>query len=430
MKNTTQKKLIINASPMIKNTIRNSMIEEFEKNSKKSWSFFSPKILAGTLSLLLVVVSVVGVSLHKNPLTPQSVSAQALAALDEEQSRGNWQYLKTKEFISYEDGTSYTSFTEGWNNVEFSFSNGADMSSMDSIPNSSYKTTLEDGRILSEYVYKDGKSYERNTRDVQKEVYGYDPYAPMSEDSSNSYMPEGFSEAGLTTDAFATLSMKEIDDKLVSAGQKPFFSPMYKSTDFPAYAMKPEELEALYTDTDNAPDQATLDSLYGTQDNMVISNTVVLPDGTELSGQEAEDYNQKQMESFQTIDSLRSGQTSKKREILEKLSKDNNVVIETGIKWEGKDAISIDVSSQFDKSIGQMTNKLYLDSKTYRIVGEEYSFDTTADESMSSFVEMKIPKTVKVVYLEEFYTNIEPKISIEGLIPSEELYNSITSSTN
>lgn len=429
MKNTTQKKLIIKASPKIKNTIRNSMIEEFEKNSKKSWSFFSPKNLAGTLSLLLVVVSVVGVSLHKNPLTPQSVSAQALAALDEEQSRGNWQYLKTKEYVTYDDGTSYTTFNEGWNNIEQSLKYDERIT-IENIPSSSFKTTLEDGRILSEFVYIDGKSYERNTRDVQKEVYGYDPYAPISEDSSNSYMPKGFSEAGLTTDAFATLSMKEIDDKLIAAGQTPFFSPMYKSIDFPAYSMTPKELEALYTEGSGSTDQSTLDSLYGPQDNMIISNSVTLSDGTELSGEEADEYNKQQMESFQTIEDLRSGQTSKKREILEKLSKDNNVKIETNVDWEGKKAISIDISNQYGESIGQMTNKLYLDAVTYRIIGEEYYFDTTQNEETPMFSDMKIPKSVKVVYLEEFYTNIEPKISIEGLIPSEELYNSMTSSTN
>ena len=429
MKESNQKKLIIKSNPHIKSAIRSAMLETFEKKDKKSWFSFSPWLVVTALSLVIVFSSIIGVSLTRHPLTVQSVSAEAIAALDEEQSQGKWQYLKTKEYTTYEDRTVVTN-TEAWNNINFSYNSE---SNPEQFPNSQYKTTLEDGRILQEYATIDGKSYERDTRDVQKEILGYDPFEGFSSESATSYLPPGFSEAGLTDDDFMTMSMKQIDEKLIAAGQKPFNSPMYKSTDFPAYSMTPAEIEAYFKDNGDNYSQEVSEAIYGNEDNFVKPPMeLTLADGTKLSESESEELMQKQTEVFETLDGLRTGKTSKKRELLEKISKDDDAKITTGIKWEGLDVISIELNNQLEELFGGSKNILYLDASTYRIVGEEYSFDSDVMSEVN-IPNFEMPKLVKIVYIEEFYTNVEPKISSDGLVPTEELYdfsNTDESSTN
>ena len=210
MKEPNQKKLVIKSNPHIKSAIRSTMLDAFEKKDKKSKFLFSPRVVVMALSLVIVFSSIIGVRLSRNPLTAQKVSAQAIEALDEEQSQGEWQYLKTKEYTTYEDRTVVTN-TEAWNNINFSYNSE---SNTEELPNSQYKTTLEDGRILQEYVTIDGKSYERDTRDVQKEIYGRDPYEALDSENVQMYLPPGFSEAGLTDDDFMTMSMKKKNKKL------------------------------------------------------------------------------------------------------------------------------------------------------------------------------------------------------------------------
>ena len=420
MKEQNQKKLVIKSNPHIKSAIRSSMLDSFEKKNRKSKFLFSPRLVFASLSLVIVFSSVIGVRFTRSTLTAQKVSAEAIEALDEEQSRGDWQYLKTKELVTYENRT-VTTYTEGWNNTRFSYNTE---NNLGEFSNSHYKTTLEDGRILQEYANIDDKSYERDTREVQKEIYGYDPFETIDTENADIYLPPGFSEAGLTSDDMMTMSMKQIDEKLIAAGQKPFNSPMYKSIDFPAYSMTGAEIEAYFKEKGDNITEEDSRAIYGPDDNFVVPDfELTLADGTKLSGPESEELMRKQTEVFEMLEGLKTGQISKKRELLEKISKDSSAKIVTGISWEGHNAISIELNNQLEELLGNSKNTLYLDADTYRIIGEEYSFSSMVMPEGVGIPNYEIPKSVKIVYIEEFYTYVEPNITSEGLVLSEELYN-------
>ena len=431
-----RKKLTIKRNDYKKSLIKQAMLESFMNQSspkKKSMFIKMHKPIFATLSVFIVAATVLGYNITRTPLTAQRVIAGALENLENAQSAGRYQFTKTREEITYGEKTIVT-YTEAWNDSVTQLQAGTEISEKD-YQDMLYasRTVLEDGRVLSEYVSIDGKSYERNVRDITIEILGYDPYAPFDSSMTSSFLPDGFVEAGLPSNAFETMSMKEIDDALISAGQNGFFvGSVYKTGDFPAYAMDPEELNKLSNDMMNSSPEETEAfylELYGGQDNMITSedsnSIAVLPDGTNLEGEEAEAYLNTQNEQYSRLDSLRNGSFEDKKKALEELKDKDSVEINLDASWDGKKAIAINISSVEAVAFSGSTNILYLEPKSFRLIGEEYSFEQQElDESMAASLPagMSFPSRVRVTYLEQWSTDTRPNISIEELTPSEQLY--------
>jgi hypothetical protein len=424
------KKIIITPNTKAKDTIKEAMLMEFNTAQNRKKPFFSRvfnprQTFVASLVLVLFIGTFFAINLVPTPLNADQVIAGALQSIDEKQS-ARWLYTKTKEETTYGNKKVVT-ISEGWSDTKFVFpENGSEVTDNGVlVPNSSYKTTLLDGRILNEYVSVDGKNYERDTREVVKEIMGYDPYDMSSYASSDTDLIPGYEEAGITLADIQTKSLKEIDDMLVAAGLQPVNSVNYKSIDFPAYTMSPAELEELYRQYDSiiAEDRAFFDNLYGGQDNYRTDITYT-SEGELLSGDEATAYNEQLKAAFETQEKLRNGTLEEKKAALEKLRSSESVSLIRDIEWEGIPVLGLNLSQINSFGTGaEMTYMLYLDEKSFRIVGEEFSYDFGDDESISSLNNgISPPSSVKITYLEQFSTNIEPNFSIEGLVSSETLY--------
>lgn len=441
MKKSLLKTLSITPNAQAKQAILDAALNTRRANKRKQ-SFFrtftstpAPALAALGLAVLFIG-TLVAVNLLKTPLTTDQVIAGAISALDEEKNAGEWQYVKTKEELIFGDRT-VVQYTESWSNISIQKPNfditdtRLESIKESEIPNSSYKTTLEDGRVLHEYVTINGKSYQRDTREIYKEVMGYDPFAPFGEskddgsmEKETAYLPPGFVEAGLDVDAFRTLSMKEIDDALIAVGQPPINAPMYKSLDFPAYTMKPAEIDAAFAanSSGEAGSESVNESLYGKDNYAEQPATAYLPDGTTITGDEARAYNEDQVSTYQSLDTLRIGSSLQDRiKALEKLRTKKDIKLLTDVTWEGRRAFGIEVTQAFGPGVSDFSQILYLDEKNFTIIGEEYTY-ATGSKAYTGIPEGMVPDRVKISYIERYNTNTEPSFSVDGLVPVEELY--------
>jgi hypothetical protein len=430
MSHKIDKQLTIKPNTQAKQGIKQAMLVSYSKNKSTRLNVAAFKriprpALALTLVVILLVSTLFGVNLSRNPLTADRVIAHALEVIDKNQNQGQWQFTKTKEELTI-NGKTITTHTETWNNTDMSklATDSSTWSNQEATDYSS-KTTLDDGRILSELVMVDNKSYERDTRAVMKEVMGYDPYAIAGPE--NAPLPPGFKEAGLKSDSIEKLSMKEIDDALKAAGQKAMFEPNFKTTNFPAYTMKPDDLNKLMENSEQKAKQDPhyADDLFGGADNYRdVPSSVYTADGRTLEGDEAKKYADEQQSTFQSMDALKTGTLTDKKKALEALQKKGDAKIITNAHWDGKAVIGIDLSQAMNGSQPTGGSEvLYLDAKSYQLVGEEYSFDT----SNPAMAGLPMPSHVRITYLQQYFTNDKPAFSTEGLTPTEELYNLPTS---
>jgi hypothetical protein len=433
MSHKIDKQLTIKPNARAKQSIKRAMLVSYSKNTSNRFSVAALRriptpALVLTLVAILLVSTLFGVNLSRNPLTADRVIAHALEAIDKSKSQGQWQFTKTKEEITI-NGKTTTTHTETWSNTNMSkLATDSTTWSNQEVTDYSSKTTLEDGRILSEMVMVNNKSYERDTRAVMKEVMGYDPYSITSPE--NAPLPPGFKEAGLKLDSLDKLSMKEIDDALKAAGQKAMFESTFKTTNFPAYTMKPADLNKLLENADQKSknDPHYFDSLYGGADNYVSPpNMISTPDGRSLEGSEADKYMADQQSTYQSMDTLRTGTLEDKRKALETLRTKGNIKLIKNASWDGRAAIGIDLTQvSNDPQVTGGSQILYLDAKTYQMIGEEYAFDTS-NPIYAMPTGMQMPSHVRITYLQQYYTNVRPAFSTEGLTPIEQLYNLSTS---
>lgn len=413
MSNKNLESIKLKQDAVAKAKIKLAMFDTFEKSgNKRHWLGLSKiRIATSTFVALVLAGALVFMNVQRTPLTSQKVLANAISAIDESRSAGDWHYVKTKNYQTL-NGKYFESFNELWMNSKQAGDASGTAYDMYS------KTTLLDGRIFDEYVTLNGVSYIRDTRDVQKEIYGYDVYS-----SSSSLLPPGFEEAGLTIDAFEKMSMKEIDDALVAADQKPFNSTNYYSTDFPAYTMKPDQLKKLMSE-EGIDQEARYNELFGGSQNSIYTtedpqNVVTTPDGKTLTGEEAENYIAEQQRSFEAVEKVRNGTPEDKRRALEDLSKTGDVTIEQDVDWEGKRTIKMDLSSAMFS--GGSRNYLYLEARTFKIYGEEFEY---------SGLHTKDTFSMKVVYIEDYYSENKPTFSTEGLVKADDFFAEVNSSSN
>ena len=403
--------------------IKAAAVERFNTSKKRSIrQLFGghKKLATGLLSGLLIFTILGGFLLGRNPLTMQRVLAGAIENLDQKTAGGKWTYRKTRDTMEFKNGKSYTTTNESWSATSI-HSMTFDVSASQML-NSSYKVTLDDGRILDENVMIDGISYTRDTREVYKDVFGYDPYGSFSETSSE-MLPPGFAEAGLTIDAFSTMSMKQIDDALVAVGQEPMNAPSYKTTDFPAYSMTPAEIEAYMKEreTNQQNSEEAYNELYGGAENNVVYNLVTTADGQQLSGEEADQYLEKEQARYEDFNKLRMGSIAEKKQALEKILREGSATFKEDVEFEGKRVVAIETDNS--ATTGSMET-IYLDAKSFDIVGEEYVYELT-DEMMVAIPDAmreSIPVRVKTVYLELRFTDELPQLSADGLTKTEDLY--------
>lgn len=424
MSHHVNRRLTIRTNEAAKKRIKQAMLNAHATQKSKRFSVAktlnAPKpVLVTVMVVVLLASTLFGVNLSRNPLTAEKVIANALEAIDKSQSKGQWQYMKTKE-VTMRNGKPLVTYSESWmHSSMYSPEGGTEQ------PNFSYKTVLADGRILSESVMIDGKSYERDTRELVKEVLGFDPYASSEISESGGFLSPGFKKAGLEADAYEKLSMKEIDDALKAVDEVPIFEPTYKNLDFPAYTMKPAELNKLMDE--HADDTAYMDALFGGSDNYKESEYVFTHDGRTLSGEEAEQYKAEQQAMYQNTEALRTGSLEDKKKALEALRNKQGMRLIMDAKWDDRSVIGIDLSQgSAGGYFGGFSQIIYVDAKTYQLVGEEYSYDASRMEGFNAAqLTAMMPESIRITYLEQYFTDEKPTFSIEGLIPGEELYPAV-----
>lgn len=423
MKHQIERKLTIRPNKHVKETIKHAMLQSYVKHNRPkrfgfSLAFPKPALVAGALVIILAG-SLITNTILSSPLTAERAIAGAISALEDQERKGAWQFSKTREDITYFGGKQLTTFTESWYPTQ---------SENKGPLNSSTKTVLEDGRVLNEYVYIDGKSYMSNSAEIYKELFGFDPAHP---DSSTFPLVPGFKEAGLTIESLQTMSMKEIDDALIAVGQQPMNSPNYKTTDFPAYSMKPKELEELYQKFDELTktNEKYFEDLYGGPDNFVqLPPEAYLPDGTKLEGEAATQYMNEVSDTMQSYNSFRDGTFSEKKDALEKMRTSKLLKFDENANWDGKRAVRISMENFGGVDI-RSTQTIYLDHKTFSIIGEEFSYDfAEQSEMLNSQMSLIMPRYVKTTYLEQFTTDDQPTFSTDGLLSEEEYMRIIQSS--
>jgi hypothetical protein len=152
-------------------------------------------------------------------------------------------------------------------------------------------------------------------------------------------------------------------------------------------------------------------------------NVISTPDGRSLEGAEADKYMADQQSTYQSMDALRTGTLEDKRKALETLRTKGNIKLIKNASWDGRAVIGVDLTQvSSDPQVTGGSQILYLDAKTYQMVGEEYTFDTS-NPIYAMPTGMQMPSHVRITYLQQYFTNDKPAFSTEGLTPTEELYN-------
>ncbi len=237
--------------------IKETIMQEFnnadhsaQPTRKGFLSGWAPKLTVSGLALSVLAVFGFSVLLG-GPLTAQEALAQAVENYSDidTSKQGRYQYSKNRSISTF-NGVEEVTIWETWEDLE-----GENFRS---------QSTREDGTVMDIFMVLEGQSYSYFNEEAMGEIYNIDDSFDVNLDIGELF--EGAAEAGLTLDELDTLSMREVDDRLEAAGYPRANEEMFGTSDFPAYTMTPEELDAYFENADGEIDFDELDALWPEED--------------------------------------------------------------------------------------------------------------------------------------------------------------------
>lgn len=409
-----------------KQNLRRALLNSSHFEEKKyKFSFkdlLMPKFTIPISALSLVTVAVLATSLLATPLTAQKVLAeiednyQTSAA---EQGR----YYYSKQKISISSGSFQDEFIEElWEDLRTGDSRS--------------KATDLDGSVQYESAFIDGSFYNCTSCTPLIEV-----------DAQSAIIAENFESPYsdiISDEEWMTLSQKEIDEKLIAAGERPVSSegdPFYDMSSFEIQTLSNELDEILIqlfpngenmsmspkqiVEALNANGHTKFDTFFSddpfyefTPEEMMSMSpeefeaiigedlegmSVFNPDMDE-EGYYPEDA--AQLELLDKIWSLKENKDNKSRiAMIEELKSNPDVNFISETKWEGQDVVGFEIIQNWSDGV-EINSTFFFGNETFNFIGsEETGVDPFLNEPFSS----------KFIILEEKYSEVNTNINTEGL---------------